>query len=70
MMFSFRSTLRVAILGLATGALIALASPPKDLQAFEGCKCNDNGTGSYACNFLQTACVPGSETCSLVCGED
>lgn len=68
-MLGFRSTLRVAILGLATGALIALASPPKDLEAFEGCKCNDQGTGSYACNWSQTACVAGSEVCSLVCGD-
>lgn len=67
-MLTVRMSVRVAMLGLAAGAMVALVSPPKALQAFEGCRCNDYDTGSYACNYVQTACVPGSEVCQLTCG--
>ena len=51
-MLTVRMSVRVALLGLAAGAMVALVSPPKALQAFEGCRCNDYDTGSYACNYV------------------
>ncbi len=65
------SKLRALIMtGVLAGGLLALVSPPKEVQAEGGggpCSCNDSGTGSYACNSAQSACIYGTEKCVLTC---
>lgn len=58
---------RVSILGALMGAVLAIAAPPPRLAAELACKCDDYGTGAYACNYSQTACVVGHEECHLTC---
>ncbi len=62
-----RRLLTLALLGCATGAVLAVAAPPTRLSAAQQCKCDDSGTGNYACSADQTKCKAGTEICLLVC---
>lgn len=50
-------------------AVLAILSPPREMRAEGGgaCVCNDTGTGTYACNSSQTACIVGVEKCVVTC---
>lgn len=66
---SIRKLLRLVVAGALAGTLLAVVVPPRTLAASVGCKCNDWGTGSYACLMNQTACGTGGETCQTTCAE-
>lgn len=63
-----RTLLGSAIRGMLLGAFLALVAPESQMSAGDdGCKCDDAGSGSYACNAAQTACGNGVEDCILNC---
>lgn len=68
-MTAIRSLVGIVGRGLVVGALLGLAVPASSVNARdeEGCKCDDNGTGKYECNYEQTECRGGTQTCSVVC---
>lgn len=66
---SFRKFFGLSVSSAILGAVVAIAAPPQGLTAAAGCKCDDTGSGSYACNFEQTKCVAGSEACMTICQE-
>lgn len=69
-MLNVRKLVTVTLSGLAIGATLGAAAPPKTASAF-GCKCDDSGTGGYYCNTAQTACYEGgSEKCTVTCSEE
>ncbi len=65
-MSAIRNHLRVMIIGLTVGGLAAVATP-QPAESAKTCKCDDEGTGEYQCNYEQTQCVAGDEACMLTC---
>lgn len=64
-----RKLFGLSIFGAMVGAVFAFTAPPTPLVAAHPCTCNDGGTGSKKCSGDQTACIPGSEWCVVVCIE-
>lgn len=60
-----RKIVALSIRGAVAGALLAVIAPTKMLDA--GCRCDDFGSGSYTCNYAQTQCLSGNETCNVNC---
>ncbi len=59
---------RLVIVGSLAGALLAMATPQPALTKKAGvCRCSDEGTGNYRCSGDHSACVAGSEACSITC---
>ena len=63
----YRKLFGLSMFGVLLGAVLAVAAPPTRANAADACVCNDLGSGSYSCNFGQTACLAGSEICQLTC---
>jgi hypothetical protein len=63
-----RKLFGLAVASALAGALLAFAAPLRSVTADTGkCKCDDWGSGDYQCNFAQTQCVAGHESCNTLC---
>lgn len=64
-MLAAKQIVALCIKGLVAGSLLGAVVPERPLEA--ACSCDDFGSGKYACNSNQTACVAGHEFCSIYC---
>ncbi len=68
-----KKLLALIVAGSMLGGFTAATMPVQDvgLRAVPGesCWCSDVGAGSKQCNLDHDACVAGSETCVVCCGE-